>query len=116
MLAIGCGMVVGKTVIHSMILSRFLRLKMFRADQVYKWFFSNLKQVSSAYYVWADQVSKWLFSNLKQVSLALNVWADQVWKLLFLFMFLSNLKKISSASNVQDRLGIKIVKLQMQIE
>jgi hypothetical protein len=34
MLAIGCGMVVGKTVIHSMILSRFLRLKMFRADQV----------------------------------------------------------------------------------
>jgi hypothetical protein len=34
LLAIGCGMVVGKTVIHSMILSRFLRLKMFRADQV----------------------------------------------------------------------------------
>ena len=34
LLAVGCGMVVGKTIIHGMILSRFLRLKMFRADQV----------------------------------------------------------------------------------
>lgn len=33
LLAVGCGMVVGKTIIHGMILSRFLRLKMFRADQ-----------------------------------------------------------------------------------
>ena len=34
LLAVGCGMVVGKTIIHGMLLSRFLRLKMFRADQV----------------------------------------------------------------------------------
>ena len=36
LLAVGCGMVVGKTIIHGMLLSRFLRLKMFRADQVGK--------------------------------------------------------------------------------
>ena len=35
LLAVGCGMVVGKTIIHGMLLSRFLRLKMFRADQVH---------------------------------------------------------------------------------
>ena len=35
LLAVGCGMVVGKTIIHGMVLSRFLRLKMFRADQVF---------------------------------------------------------------------------------
>ncbi len=34
MLAVVCGLVVGKTLIHGLILSRFLRLKMFRADQV----------------------------------------------------------------------------------
>ena len=34
LLAVGCGMVVGKTIIHGIIFSRFLRLKMFRADQV----------------------------------------------------------------------------------
>ena len=34
LLAVGCGMVVGKIIIHGIILSRFLRLKMFRADQV----------------------------------------------------------------------------------
>lgn len=34
LLAIGCGLVVGKTLIHGIILSRFLRLKMFRANQV----------------------------------------------------------------------------------
>lgn len=34
LLAIGCGLVVGKTIIHGMLLSRFLKLKMFRADQV----------------------------------------------------------------------------------
>jgi hypothetical protein len=35
LLAIGCGLIVGKTVIHGVILSRFFRLKMFRADQVW---------------------------------------------------------------------------------
>ena len=34
LLAIGCGLIVGKTLIHGIILSRFLRLKMFRANQV----------------------------------------------------------------------------------
>ena len=33
LLAVGCGMVVGKTLIHGVIFSRFMRLKMFRADQ-----------------------------------------------------------------------------------
>jgi len=46
MLAIGCGMVVGKTIIHSMILSRFLRLKMFRADQACERFFRIKKSNS----------------------------------------------------------------------
>ena len=36
LLAIGCGLIVGKTLIHGIILSRFLRLKMFRANQVGK--------------------------------------------------------------------------------
>ncbi len=34
LLAVVCGLVVGKTLIHGLLLSRFLRLKMFRADQV----------------------------------------------------------------------------------
>ena len=34
LLAVGVGMVFGKTIIHGILLSRFLRLKMFRADQV----------------------------------------------------------------------------------
>ena len=34
LLAVGCGLIVGKTLIHGLILSRFLRLKMFRANQV----------------------------------------------------------------------------------
>ena len=34
LLAVGCGMIVGKTLIHGIIFSRFMRLKMFRADQV----------------------------------------------------------------------------------
>ena len=33
-LAVVCGLVVGKTIIHGILLSHFLRLKMFRADQV----------------------------------------------------------------------------------
>ena len=38
LLAVGVGMVCGKTIIHGIVLSRWLRLKMFRADQV------NIKQ------------------------------------------------------------------------
>lgn len=34
LLAVGVGMVCGKTIIHGIVLSRWLRLKMFRADQV----------------------------------------------------------------------------------
>ena len=34
LLAVGVGMVCGKTIIHGIVLSRWLRLKMFRNDQV----------------------------------------------------------------------------------
>ena len=54
LLAVGCGMVVGKTIIHGMVLSRFLRLKMFRADQVFTYI---------SLHVTIDNliVSKWIF-------------------------------------------------------
>ena len=42
LLAVGCGMVVGKIIVHGIILSRFLRLKMFRADQVLKQDLKNI--------------------------------------------------------------------------
>ena len=51
LLAVACGLVVGKTIIHGLLLSRFLRLKMFRADQVegkVAGFFSNFPTVQDS--------------------------------------------------------------------
>ena len=61
LLAVGCGMVVGKTVIHGVILSRFLRLKMFRADQG-SWMVQFLTVIVSLY----------LFSHAYNVLLVLT--------------------------------------------
>jgi len=49
LLAVGVGMVFGKTIIHGILLSRFLRLKMFRADQG-SWFVQFLTVIISLYF------------------------------------------------------------------
>ena len=45
LLAVGVGMVFGKTIIHGILLSRFLRLKMFRADQVRRIILTDLTKI-----------------------------------------------------------------------
>ena len=55
LLAVGCGMVVGKIIIHGIILSRFLRLKMFRADQV-------IFLIKNIFY--RDIIRKFLFTSV----------------------------------------------------
>lgn len=66
LLAVGCGMVVGKTLIHGIILSRFLRLKMFRADQG-SWMVQFLTVIVSLY----------LFSHAYNVLLVLTYSASR---------------------------------------